>query len=249
MSVHDDPAFALLQFYATSPYVCSYLPEQMARSQVATPAQMIDTTVYSSLVHSGFRRSGLFTYRPWCDECRACVPVRLPVERLEPNRSQRRSWARHGNLETRERPLDYDAEHYHLYVRYQARRHPGGGMDEDNGEQYEQFLLASSVDTRLVEFRENDHLRMVSIIDVLDDGLSSVYTFFDPDVPQATYGTYNILWQAGLCRRLELPYLYLGYWIRETRKMAYKARFHPIQGHIDGLWRELSAQEIKRSGG
>ncbi|MDR3056192.1 MAG: arginyltransferase [Zoogloeaceae bacterium] len=245
MSLPDDShlPFSLLQFYSTAPYVCSYLPDRMARSQVATPVHLIDAAIYSQLIRSGFRRSGPFIYCSHCDACRACMPVRLPVDRLELSRSQRRAKQRHANLETRERPLLYDEAHYRLYARYQSRRHPGGGMDEDNDEQYSQFLLNSPMETRLMEFTENGVLRMVSIIDMLDDGISSVYTFFDPDVPGASYGTYNILWQAALCQRLNLPYLYLGYWIRETRKMTYKANFHPIQGYVNGIWRELAKQE------
>lgn len=236
--------FSLLQFYATSSYPCSYLPEQEARSQVATPAHVIDTRVYSQLIHAGFRRSGHFTYRPWCDQCRACVPVRLPVERLKLSRSQRRALKTHSNLQAREQPLLHQEAHYALYARYQARRHAGGGMDEDSREQYAQFLLESQVDTRLIEFCEAEAIRMVSIIDILDDGISSVYTFFDPDLPGSAFGTYNILWQAELCQQLDLPYLYLGYWIRESRKMAYKAQFRPLQGFINGVWRELAPGEL-----
>lgn len=236
--------FSLLQFYATSSYPCSYLPDREARSQVATPAHLIDTRLYSQLIRVGFRRSGAFTYRPWCDACRACIPVRLPVERLAPSRSQRRALKKHGHLEARELPLIQRDAHYALYSRYQTRRHPGGGMDEDSSDQYAQFLLESQVDTRLIEFSEAGQLRMVSILDVLDDGISSVYTFFDPDIPGAAFGTYNILWQARLCQQLGLPYLYLGYWIKASRKMAYKANFRPLQGYIDGVWRELSAQEL-----
>ena len=112
-------------------------------------------------------------------------------------------------------------------------------MDRDSREQYRHFLLPSNVDSKLVEFRENGILRMVSIIDELPDGISSVYTFFDPDVPGASFGTYNILWQARQCRELKLPYLYLGYWIKDSRKMAYKAAFKPLQALINGQWEPL----------
>lgn len=241
MSLPNDSAlpFSLLQFYATSPYPCSYLPGHDARSQVATPTHLIDAEVYSTLVRRGFRRSGAFTYRPHCINCKACIPVRLPVAELQYSRAQRRAIRNHADLTIRQRPLAFFAEHYALYTRYQNARHAGGGMDEDGHEQYAHFLLQSNVDTRLIEFSDGDAVRMVSIIDVLEDGLSSVYTFYDPDVAGASFGTYNILWQARQCDALDLPYLYLGYWIADSRKMAYKSRFSPIEGLIDGRWQTL----------
>lgn len=241
MSRLQELPFSVVQFYATATYPCSYLPGRQARSQVATPTHQIHADTYTALVAAGFRRSGTFTYRPYCDDCAACIPVRIPVAQFTPSRTQRKTWRRHVDQQPLVGALSWSAEHYDLYRRYQAARHSGGGMDQDSRDQYTQFLLASHVNTRLVEFRNpRQQLTMVSIIDILDDGLSSVYTFYDPQHP-GSLGTWNILWQIEQCLSLGLPWLYLGYWIAASPKMAYKTAFRPIQGLIRGQWRELPA--------
>jgi arginine-tRNA-protein transferase len=166
------------------------------------------------------------------------------VREFETSRYQRRAAKKHEHLQATALGLRFRVEHYALYLRYQAARHAGGGMDQDSRDQYSHFLLQSRVNTRLVEFRDESKLVMVSIVDVLSDGLSSVYTFFDPELPGTSLGTYNILWQIEQCRALGLPHLYLGYWIRDSRKMAYKARFRPIEGLVDNAWRRLADAEI-----
>lgn len=245
MNQSQETALKTLQFYATANYPCSYLDGQLARSQVATPAHLIDTAGYSVLMRHGFRRSGLFYYRPHCDQCQACLSLRLPVADFQANRSQKRAWLQHRHLTTTISTPFFSPEHFALYRRYQQARHPAGGMDADDVAQYQDFLVDSHVHSLLVEFREPSSsdepgvLKMVSIIDQLDDGMSAVYTFYEPE-PGQSYGTYNVLWQIKQAQAWGLRRLYLGYWVAQSHKMSYKTRFKPFELFIQNQWRAVT---------
>jgi leucyl-tRNA---protein transferase len=230
----------MMDFHKTRHYPCSYLPSKLARSRVAIADGASDSGIYAQLIKQGYRRSGSFIYRPDCDKCHACIPVRIIVDQFRPNRTQRRVWKQHQYLRSTQHPLYFDPEHLDLYQRYQKRRHSGGAMDHDGREQYCNFLLKSNVDSFLITFHEEKQLRMVSIVDQLPDGFSSVYTFFDPDITGSSYGTFNILWQIAQCRIKHLPYLYLGYWIADNQKMRYKINFQPLQSLLNGQWEYIS---------
>lgn len=225
-----------LAFYATPEHPCSYLPARTARTLFADPAVRLDNRIYSRLTLYGFRRSGRHIYRPSCDACEACVPVRIPVRDFAPNRSQRRTWARNQDLSLGACTPGYHQEHFELYRRYVAARHPGGGMDNADPMQYLDFLTSSWSDTWFQEFRAEGRLVAVAVTDRLEHGLSAVYTFFEPDLRPRGLGTYAILWQIEECKRQGLECLYLGYWIGESPKMAYKASFWPLEQFRQGRW-------------
>lgn len=211
---------------------------RIARAQVAEPGMSVGNKLYSELVRQGFRRSGSFVYRPCCDHCQACTSIRIAVNAFHPDRSQRRAARQHGQLHIHITKPFFSEEHYALYQRYQHAKHEHGGMDVDDVAQYREFLVDSPRDSYLIEFREADSshdLRMVSIVDLLDDGLSAVYTFYEP-LPCQSYGTFNVLWQIEHARAIGLRYLYLGYWIENCQKMSYKTRFKPHELLLNGQW-------------
>ncbi|MDO9365480.1 MAG: arginyltransferase [Methylotenera sp.] len=234
----NDNSLNKLQFYVTTSYDCGYLPNKLAQSLIATPQHLVNAEVYSGLIRQGFRRSGKFAYRPHCENCQACVPVRVILQDFAPNRSQKRAFKQHQYLTTTILPVAFYEEHYALYAAYQRVRHSDDKLTKqiDDVEQYQSFLCQSNVESVLVEFRENNQLKMVSVIDIVSDGISAVYTFYDTTETKASYGTYNVLWQIEWAKSFNLPYLYLGYWIKDSQKMAYKQNYKPLEWLIDGKW-------------
>ena len=265
MTLLSEPPLQKLQFYVTTPYKCGYLPNKMAQSLIATPHHLVDANIYSGLIQQGFRRSGKFAYRPHCELCNACVPVRLILSEFAPSRSQKRAHKQHANLTARIMPLDYHQDHFDLYTSYQTARHSDLALSEkdeqtekDNNaevEQYRQFLCQSNVESVMIEFRDAENqLKIVSVVDITSDGVSAVYTFYETEdtlaisgekrksasygtsIKRASYGTYSIMWQTEWAKSLNLAFLYLGYWIAESEKMAYKQAFKPQQKLVDGEW-------------
>lgn len=222
-----------LRFFVTPLHTCSYFSDRQAVTLVVDPATRLDSTQYSELSGLGFRRSGDHVYRPHCPSCRDCIPIRLEVERFKPNRSQRRIWRRNENLQIITKPASFDDEHYALYRQYIQARHPAGGMDNDDPQQYRHFIQADWCSTQLFELREADELLVVAVTDELINGLSAVYTFFDPFKPTRSLGTYAILRQIEECRQRGLKWLYMGYWIPDSPKMQYKSGFRPFE-YFDG---------------
>ncbi len=218
---------------------CSYLPGRESTSEWVDPV-ILNQALYDRLIELGFRRSGNHVYRPACLGCRACVPVRIPVDRFRPSRRDRRCRRRNADLSSRFVDPQFTDEYFDLYTRYLAARHSGGGMDDPDPEDFLEFLSSDWSETRFLEIRAPDgSLMAVAVTDILDHGFSAVYTFFEPDEPSRGLGNFAILEQIRLAREQGLPWLYLGYWIGGSARMAYKARFLPQQRRLGNRWVEV----------
>lgn len=229
-----------IPLFLSAPHGCSYLPGRTAGTLVVDPRQPLDSPRLSAWTDQGFRRSGTIVYRPFCPGCRACVPVRIPVDEFTPSRSQRRVLRSNRDLEVRQVEPRAIEEHFALYRRYQHSRHRGGEMDDGDLGNYARFLFCPGVDTDVFEHRLDGRLVAVAVADRLSDGLSAVYTFFDPAESRRSLGTWAVLCEIAETARRRQPHLYLGYWVDGCRKMSYKNRFRPLQGWTGDAWTALS---------
>jgi arginine-tRNA-protein transferase len=218
-----------IRLLKTLPHPCGYFAERVAQNLVIDPLAADIGRVYESALTRGYRRAGGHIYRPACARCQACVPARIPVAEFRPDRSQRRNLRRNADLAIEDQPARFTDEAFALYARYLAGRHPGGGMDDADREDFVRFLTSPWSPTRFLELRLGATLVAVAVTDVTRHGLSSVYTFYDPDLARRGLGTFAILSQIEAARRLGLAHLYLGYWIAGHAKMDYKARFAPLE--------------------
>lgn len=228
-----------LPLWLTSSSPCSYLPQQATRSLVVDPALQLDSSIYTQLLNKGFRRSGNQVYRPHCGACQACIATRLAVAKFSPDRRQRRCWQRNQHTQVIIKAAEFDPRHLELYRRYQAARHQPENATPISVDDYLQFFASTWCETWFVEFLIEGQLAAVAVVDWVDDGLSAVYTFFDPAFNHYSPGVLAVLWQIEETRRLGLPYLYLGYWVADCRKMRYKNQYQPIQGLIADQWQTL----------
>lgn len=225
-----------LKFFTTSPHDCSYLEQRKAVTLFADPESDMTPALYSHLSMLGFRRSGNYVYRPQCDSCRACISVRIPVASFTPGRSHKRCLKGNQDITVTCVPATWDEAHYSLYARYIASRHRDGDMYPPTPRQYREFLTCDWSETFFAEFRIDGRLVAIAVTDVVDDGLSAVYTFYDPLETARSLGTYAILWQIAETRRQGLGHLYLGYWVRHAPRMRYKSQFRPLELLIEGEW-------------
>lgn len=234
-----------INLYATIPHPCNYLADRDAVTAVVDPEATHSMGLYSWLMDRGFRRSGAQIYKPFCGDCNACISTRIPTQSFAPNRSQRRCWKNNQDLDIRIKPARFTEEYFNLYQRYLAVRHPGGGMDTPSPSSFDDFLFAPWSETLFVEFRLDEELLGVSVVDVTPQGYSAVYTFFEPGESKRSLGTFGVLWQIEAAKARNLPYVYLGFWIENSKKMHYKIHYQPLEAYIEKQWQTLQETPSK----
>lgn len=233
-----------LKFYLTRPHPCGYFPGREASTLFADPEAVITSRDYGALIAHGFRRSGALFYRPQCAACTACIPLRVAAAEFKPRRSQRRVLHLNRDLRVQRGDAVFNDEHFQLYKRYMTARHSSGRWGAISAQDYQDFLLhPRETDCALYEMRAQQQLLAVALVDHVPQGLSAVYTFFDPGEDKRSLGAYAVLWQIQEARRLALPWVYLGYWIKGCRKMRYKDQYRPCEVYRSGHWQRLPASD------
>lgn len=252
-SYHPKSLLNELQYYITPPHDCSYLKQKSARMVFLDPVHRIDVLTLSELSRTGFRRSGDFIYRPECHLCRQCLSSRVPVRDFVMNSRQKKAWKKNKDLIVKfSLAADATSTHYTLYERYIYERHADGDMFPPSYEQFEKFLVNNNNDSFFLELWDGEQLVSVSSCDQLDDGISAVYTYFDPDYGHRSLGVYAILKQIEYVQAQEKDFVYLGYWVPHSEKMNYKTQYSPIELLMDGKWkrltRQLDEEEVRQLG-
>lgn len=225
-----------LKFFVTPSHTCSYLEQQKASTLFADPKIKISSATYSQLTELGFRRSGEFLYKPHCDFCQACIPVRVPVNQFVASKRQQRICRKNEDLSIAKVDCKFSKEHYRLYAKYIQARHRDGDMYPPSAEQYKSFLFSEWGNTFFLEFRLEGKLIAVAVTDTLSNGFSAVYSFYDVNFSSRSLGVYSVLSQIAFARNEQLDYLYLGYWIDQSTKMSYKKEFQPFEIYRNKQW-------------
>ena len=225
-----------LRYFTTPEHACSYLENKIATTLFADPEAIIGTDLYTALSAVGFRRSGQHIYRPHCENCSACIPIRVPASLFSKNRKQSRVWRKNQDLAVKLVPPSYQEEYFSLYEKYIAVRHSDGDMYPADPTQFRSFLVEGRPEAVFVEFRCSGKLIAISVVDMLKDGVSAIYTFFDPSASKRSPGTFAVLWLIEETVSLAKPYIYLGYWIKDSQKMNYKTDYRPVEMYYQDQW-------------
>jgi leucyl-tRNA---protein transferase len=229
-----------LRLYTTNTHDCSYLPEQKAKTLFIDPEFTINAEFHTQLSEIGFRRSGTHIYRPHCDQCQHCIPCRVLATDFMPNKRFRRILKKNADLKVEAIPSIIDEEYFSLYSSYINTRHKDGDMYPATREQYESFLVMGYDTALFYSIRLCDKLVAVMICDRLQNALSAVFTFYDPSLAKRSLGNFAVLWQIAEAQSLGLPYVYLGYWIKDCGKMNYKTQYRPIELLTNRQWVRLN---------
>ena len=229
-----------INLYLSAEHDCSYLPGRQANSLFVDPEKEMSADIYSQLIQQGFRRSGSYVYTPYCKKCHDCIPIRLNVQKFALSRSQKRCKNKNKSVSVEAKDAVYDADQYQIYADYVTSRHPGGGMDEPDNNKYLDFLTSKWSNTTFFEFQENGQAIGVAVTDIVENGLSAVYTFFNPtpEYQKRSLGVFSILWQIEEAQRRGMKWLYLGYWIKDCNKMSYKDNYQPLEYYYNHLWHD-----------
>lgn len=227
----------MLNLYQSDLHSCSYLDHRQASTVFADPNILMDNKLYEHLLQLGFRRSGNYVYTPKCPGCNACISIRIDVQQFRSRRNHRRVCNKNSDISLKRVTAEFNQEHFQLYQNYISARHAGGGMDDPSRKEYLNFLTSQWSNTWFYEYRLNNSLMAVSVVDELSDSLSAVYTFFDKNQAHRSPGHYAILQLIETAKTLDKKWVYLGYYIGNCKKMKYKSQYRPLQAFVAGRWR------------
>jgi leucyl-tRNA---protein transferase len=239
MSNSESLTARTIRLYRTSEHSCSYLADRESRTLFLDPDLSYDASLYEELTHSGFRRSGKYLYKPDCRSCQSCIATRIPINEFKLSRRFRRVQQKNQDISFELNRAKYRDKDYRLFERYIEQRHHDGDMYPASPSSYGDFLAMDTDFSFHIRYFIEERLIGVAVTDQLLSGLSAIYTFFDPDLNQRSLGVFSVLTQINICRSLNLPYLYLGYWVPGCAKMNYKTDYKPIELLINNQWQRM----------